>query len=66
MRATLALLPLAAALSGCISVTANDVSSTPPRATPGAFGEASLINASGARIGLVSPQVNQTNQGTIQ
>ena len=51
MRATLALLPLAAALSGCISVTANDVSATPPRAAPGAFGEASLINASGTRIG---------------
>ena len=51
MRATLALLPLAAALAGCISVTATDVSGTPPRAATGDFGEASLINASGARIG---------------
>jgi superoxide dismutase, Cu-Zn family len=47
----LALLPLAAALAGCISVTANDYSEAPRRATLGDFGEATLVNASGARVG---------------
>lgn len=55
MRATrltvLALLPLAAALAGCISVTANDYSDAPRRATGGDFGEATLTNTAGARIG---------------
>lgn len=47
----LALLPAAAALSGCVSVTSNEWSGTPPRAAMGDFGEATLINASGARVG---------------
>lgn len=49
--ATLALLPIAAALAGCVSVTANDYSHAPRRAAMGDFGEASLVNASGARVG---------------
>ncbi|MBA3048836.1 superoxide dismutase family protein, partial [Brevundimonas sp.] len=49
--AALALLPLAAALAGCVSVTANDYSDRPERAAPGDFGEATLVNAAGARIG---------------
>lgn len=45
---TAALLPLAA----CVSVTSNDYGSDlPERATPGDFGEATLVNASGARMG---------------
>lgn len=48
---TLALLPFAAALAGCVSVTANDWSDTPRRAAVGDFGEATLVNASGARVG---------------
>lgn len=47
----LALLPLSAALAGCISVTANDYSDAPRRASMGDFGEATLINAAGARVG---------------
>jgi len=49
--AALAFLPLAAALAGCVSVTANDYSDRPERAAPGDFGEATLVNAGGARIG---------------
>lgn len=49
--ATLALLPLAAALSACVSVTANDYSGMPPRADAGASGEAVLKDASGRTIG---------------
>ena len=46
--ATLAALPLAA----CVSVTANDYSGMgPERAPTGDFGEATLINGSGARVG---------------
>lgn len=46
--AALAALPLAA----CVSVTANDYSTTAPeRAPTGDFGEATLIDGSGARIG---------------
>lgn len=46
--AILAALPLAA----CVSVTANDYSSTAPERAPmGDFGEATLIDGSGARIG---------------
>jgi superoxide dismutase, Cu-Zn family len=48
---TLALLPLMAALAGCVSVTDNSYSGSTPRAPMGAFGEATLINAQGARIG---------------
>ncbi|MGV8928185.1 MAG: superoxide dismutase family protein [Brevundimonas sp.] len=55
MRATrltvLALMPVIAALAGCVSVTANDDSDAPLRASPGDFGEATLINAAGTRIG---------------
>ena len=47
----LALLPVTAALAGCISVTANGWSDAPVRATPGDFGEATLVNASGTRVG---------------
>lgn len=47
----LAFLPLTAALVGCVSVTANDYSDAPRRAAVGDFGEATLINATGARIG---------------
>jgi Cu-Zn family superoxide dismutase len=49
--ATLALLPLAAALSACVSVTANDYSGLPPRAETGAAGEAALKDASGQTVG---------------
>lgn len=46
--AVLAALPLAA----CVSVTANDYSTTAPeRAPTGDFGEATLIDGAGARIG---------------
>jgi len=48
---TLAFLPLTAVLAGCISVTANDYSDSPRRADMGDFGEATLINSSGTRIG---------------
>ena len=47
----LVLLPLTAVLAGCVSVTTNDYSVRPERAVPGAFGEATLVNAGGARIG---------------
>jgi len=47
----LAFLPLTAALAGCISVTANDWSDAPLRADMGDFGEATLVGASGARVG---------------
>ena len=49
--AAIALLPLAAALSACVSVTANDYSDRPERAVPGDFGEATLKDASGATVG---------------
>ncbi|GLS00116.1 superoxide dismutase [Cu-Zn] [Brevundimonas denitrificans] len=49
--AALALLPIAAALAGCVSVTAHDHSAAPRRAATGDFGEATLVNASGARAG---------------
>ena len=47
----LALLPLAASLGACVSVTANDYSDAPARAAVGDFGEATLINAAGANVG---------------
>ncbi|HEX8661288.1 MAG TPA: superoxide dismutase family protein [Brevundimonas sp.] len=47
----LAALPLIAALGACVSVTANDYSDAPERATIGDFGEATLMNTSGARVG---------------
>ncbi|MDY6924247.1 MAG: superoxide dismutase family protein [Pseudomonadota bacterium] len=47
----LAVLPLAAALGACVSVTDNDYGAAPDRAAVGDFGEATLINASGANIG---------------
>ncbi|RZJ01727.1 MAG: superoxide dismutase family protein [Brevundimonas sp.] len=47
----LAALPLIAALGGCVSVTAIDNSDGPDRAAIGDFGEATLMNASGARVG---------------
>ncbi|MFN3931797.1 MAG: superoxide dismutase family protein [Brevundimonas sp.] len=50
-RLALAVLPLAAVLGACVSVTDNDYGSAPDRAAVGDFGEATLINASGANIG---------------
>ncbi|KQY96613.1 superoxide dismutase family protein [Brevundimonas sp. Root1423] len=47
----LAALPLIAALGACVSVTANDYSDGPDRAAIGDFGEATLMNGSGARVG---------------
>lgn len=47
----LAALPLIAALGGCVSVTAIDNSDGPDRAAIGDFGEATLMNAAGARVG---------------
>ena len=49
--ADIAFLPLATALSACVSVTANDYSDRPERAAPGDFGEATLKDASGATVG---------------
>lgn len=49
--AALAALPLAASLAACVSVTANDYGDAPERAAVGDFGEATLINASGANVG---------------
>lgn len=49
--AALAVMPLAAALSACVSVTANDYSHTLQRALPGDFGESTLKDASGASVG---------------
>jgi Cu-Zn family superoxide dismutase len=48
---TLALLPLTAALAGCISVTANDYSEPTLHAEIGDFGEATLVDAAGSRVG---------------
>lgn len=47
----LSILPLAVALSACVSVTANDYSGMPPRAAPGDAGEATLKDSSGATVG---------------
>lgn len=48
----LAALPLIALLGGCVSVTAVDYSDDGPgRAPIGDFGEATLMNGSGARVG---------------
>ena len=49
--AALVALPLAMSLGACVSVTSNDYSWRPARAATGDFGEATLINASGANIG---------------
>jgi len=49
--AALALLPLSMSLGACVSVTDNDYSPRPQRAAVGDFGEATLINASGANVG---------------
>lgn len=50
--ATLAALILMAPLGACVSVTANDYGDhTMGRAIPGDFGEATLVNTSGARVG---------------
>lgn len=55
MRATrllaLAALPLIALLGGCVSVTGVEHSSHPSRAPTGDFGEATLTNATGTRVG---------------
>lgn len=48
---TLALLPLAASLGACVSVTANDYAHAPERAAVGDFGEATLVNAAGTNVG---------------
>lgn len=47
----LAALPLIAALGGCVSVTDVDYADGPSRASIGDFGEATLMNSSGARVG---------------
>ncbi len=47
----LALLPLAASLAACVSVTTNDYSWRPSRAATGDFGEATLIDSAGRNIG---------------
>lgn len=49
--AALAALPLIAALGGCVSVTAIEYGEESVRASIGDFGEATLMNASGARVG---------------
>ena len=49
--AALAVLPLAASLGGCVSVTANDYSWTPQRAAVGDVGEATLVNPAGQTVG---------------
>ncbi len=49
--AALALLPLGLSLGACVSVTSYEHSGRPARAATGDFGEATLINASGANIG---------------
>ena len=49
--ALLAALPLMAALGACVSVTAVDYSDGPVRAAIGDFGEATLMNSSGDRVG---------------
>lgn len=45
------LAPLILASGGCVSITANDYSDRPARAAIGDFGEATLTNSAGARIG---------------
>ncbi len=47
----LAVLPLAASLGACVSITDNDYASAPQRAAVGDFGEATLINSAGANAG---------------
>jgi len=47
----LAVLPLAASLAACVSVTANDYSWRPSRAAVGDFGEATLFDAGGRNLG---------------
>jgi Cu-Zn family superoxide dismutase len=46
-----AVLPLAASLAACVSVTTNDYSWRPERAPTGDFGEATLFNAAGQNVG---------------
>lgn len=51
-KALLSLALLALPLSACVSVTANDYGDhVMARATPGDFGEATLVNTAGARVG---------------
>lgn len=47
----LAALPVAASLAACVSVTSNDYSWRPSRAAMGDFGEATLIDSAGQRVG---------------
>ncbi|MDP3801034.1 superoxide dismutase family protein [Brevundimonas sp.] len=49
--AALAALPLLTALGACVSVTAVGHSDRPDRASIGDFGEATLMNSTGARVG---------------
>ena len=49
--AALAFLPATAVLAGCASAGGMEHSSYPPRASMGDFGEATLVGASGARVG---------------
>lgn len=47
----LAALPLITLLGGCVTVTATEYGEESGRAAPGDFGEATLTNPSGARVG---------------
>jgi len=47
----LAALPLIAVLGGCVTVTAVEYGEESVRAAPGDFGEATLTNSTGARVG---------------
>lgn len=49
--AALVALPLMAALGACVSMTAVDYSDGPERAAIGDFGEATLVNSAGSRVG---------------
>lgn len=51
LRSALSALPAIALLGGCVSVSVTDYSGGPDRAEMGDFSEATLINASGARVG---------------
>lgn len=51
LRSALSALPLIALLGGCVSVSVTDHSDGADRAEMGDFGEATLVNATGARVG---------------
>ncbi len=51
LRSALAALSLIVLPGGCVSVSVTDHSDSPDRAEMGDFGEATLVNAAGARVG---------------